>query len=186
MALNAGVGVLLFPALEDAQQLGLLFGRAGVESAAVRIHAADVAHVQRVRVVAGYAVARYRVVEQPVALAVGLNDDVIARILPAQLRVPVVQDAGLDRTFVRVRFWAGKPREEPLPLHQVISTHTLRHTGADLVLWGIHSDQNLKRAALGHTSGASVYGYDTLERYGPLFLKAYEQVGAPDFLHPEN
>lgn len=94
--------------------------------------------------------------------------------------------AGLDRTFVRVRFRAGKPHEEPLPLHQVISTHTPRHTGADLVLWGSQGDQHLKEAALGHTSGASVYGYDTLERYGPLFLKAWAQVGAPDFLHPEN
>jgi integrase len=97
----------------------------------------------------------------------------------------LAQAAGLDRTFVRVRFRAGKPHEEPLPLHQVVSTHTPRHTGADLVLWGSQGDQNLKEAVLGHTSGASVYGYDTLERYGPLFLKAWEQVGAPDILHPE-
>jgi integrase len=98
----------------------------------------------------------------------------------------LAEAAGLDRTFVRVRFRAGKPHEEPLPLHQVVSTHTPRHTGADLVLWGSQGDQNLKEASLGHTSGSSVYGYDTLERYGPLFLKAWEQVGAPDFLHPEN
>jgi integrase len=98
----------------------------------------------------------------------------------------LAQAAGLSRTFVRVRFRAGKPHEEPLPLYQAISTHTPRHTGADLVLWGSQGDQNLKEAALGHTSGSSVYGYDTLERYGPLFLQAWEQVGAPAFLHPEN
>jgi integrase len=98
----------------------------------------------------------------------------------------LAEAAGLDRTFVRVRFRAGKPTEDPQPLHRVVSTHTPRHTGADLVLWGSQGDQNLKEAALGHTNGASVYGYDTLERYGPLFLQAWEKVGAPDSLHPEN
>jgi integrase len=98
----------------------------------------------------------------------------------------LAEAAGLDRTFVRVRFRANRPEEVPMPLHRAVSTHTPRHTGADLVLWGSSGDQNLKEAALGHTSGASIYGYDTLERYGPLFLKAWEQVGAPDFLHPEN
>jgi integrase len=98
----------------------------------------------------------------------------------------LAEAAGLDRTFVRVRFRANLPEEVPMPLHRAVSTHTPRHTGADLVLWGSSGDQNLKEAALGHTSGASIYGYDTLERYGPLFLKAWEQVGAPDFLHPEN
>jgi hypothetical protein len=97
----------------------------------------------------------------------------------------LAEAAGLARTFVRVRFRAGKPHEEPLLLHQAISTHTPRHTGADLVLWGSGGDQNLKEAALGHLGGASVYGYDTLERYGPLFLNAWAQVGAPDSLHPE-
>lgn len=98
----------------------------------------------------------------------------------------LAEAAGLTRTFVRVRFRAGKPHEEPMPLHQVVSTHTPRHTGADLVLWGSGGDQNLKEAALGHLGGASVYGYDTMERYGPLFLNAWVQVGAPDFLHPES
>jgi hypothetical protein len=97
----------------------------------------------------------------------------------------LAEASGLTRTFVRVRFRAGKPHEEPLPLHQVVSTHTPRHTGADLVLWGSGGDQNLKEAALGHLGGASVYGYDTMERYGPLFLNAWVQVGAPAFLHPE-
>ncbi|QKG56972.1 site-specific integrase [Hymenobacter sp. BRD128] len=97
----------------------------------------------------------------------------------------LAEAAGLSRTFVRVRFRAGKPVEEPLPLHQVVSTHTPRHVGADMVLWGSGGDHNLKEAALGHLGGASVYGYDTLERYGPLFLNAWGQVGALDFLHPE-
>jgi hypothetical protein len=97
----------------------------------------------------------------------------------------LAEAAGLTRTFVRVRFRAGKPIEEPLLLHQVISTHTPRHTGADMVLRGSGGDHNLKESALSHLGGASVYGYDTLERYGPLFLHAWVQVGALDFLHPE-
>lgn len=97
----------------------------------------------------------------------------------------LAEAAGLDRMFVRVRFRVNRPEEVPMPLHRAVSTHTPRHTGADLVLWGSSGDQKLKEAALGHTSGASIYGYDMLERYGPLFLKAWEQVGAPDFLHLE-
>jgi hypothetical protein len=86
--------------------------------------------------------------------------------------------AGLDRTFVRVRFRGGVAHEEPLPLWQVLSTHTPRHSGADLVLWGSKGDHNLKEAALGHAAGASVYGHDTFERYAPLLLEAWQQVGA--------
>jgi hypothetical protein len=86
--------------------------------------------------------------------------------------------AGLKRTFVRVRFKKGVPVEEPLPLWSVISTHTPRHTGADMVLWGSFGDQNLKEVALGHLAGGSVYGYDTITRYGPLLLQAWARVGA--------
>ncbi len=90
----------------------------------------------------------------------------------------IAEAAGLTRTFVRVRFRAGKAEEEPLPLWQAITTHTPRHTGADLVLWGSGGDQHLKEVALGHLAGGSVYGYDTLDRYGPLFLQAWEKLGA--------
>ncbi|TGE23496.1 phage integrase SAM-like domain-containing protein [Hymenobacter metallicola] len=84
--------------------------------------------------------------------------------------------AGLERGFVRVRYHQGQPVEEVLPLWQVVTTHTPRHTGADLVLWGSNGDQNLKEVALGHLAGASVYGYDRIERYGPLFLRAWAEV----------
>jgi integrase len=55
----------------------------------------------------------------------------------------------------------------------VLTTHTARHTGAALLVLGSEGDQTLKEIALGHTS-ASVYGYDTLERYGPRLLEAWE------------
>ena len=84
--------------------------------------------------------------------------------------------AGLDRQFVRVTFRGDRIDEAPMPVWQAVSTHTPRHTGADLVLLGSDGDQNLKEVALGHLAGASVYGYDTLSRYGPLFLQAWARV----------
>lgn len=80
---------------------------------------------------------------------------------------------GLEREFVEVIF-SGKARAEQVqPLWQVLTTHTARHTGAALLVLGSQGDQTLKEIALGHTS-ASVYGYDTLERYGPQLLRAWE------------
>ena len=77
--------------------------------------------------------------------------------------------AGLTREFVEVAF-AGKARTEDVrPLYEVLTTHTARHTGAALLVLGSEGDQTLKEIAQGHVS-ASVYGYDTLERYGSLLL----------------
>lgn len=79
---------------------------------------------------------------------------------------------GLERRFVSVAF-SGKTRTEQVrPLWQVLTTHTARHTGAALVMLGSKGDQTLKEIALGHVS-ASVYGYDTLESYGPQLLRAW-------------
>ena len=81
--------------------------------------------------------------------------------------------AQLTRSFVRVQYVQGEPQEQVLPLYQVITTHTARHTGADLLMLGSGGDSNLKEKALGH---AGVYGHDALERYGPALLKAWEVV----------
>jgi hypothetical protein len=89
--------------------------------------------------------------------------------------------AKLARPFVRVQHVRGEPTEEVLPLYKVITTHTARHTGADLVMLGSGGDSNPKEKALDH---AGVYGHDALERYGPALLRAWEQVpgavGAPE------
>jgi len=83
--------------------------------------------------------------------------------------------AGLTREFVDVGF-SGKLRtEEVLPVYKALSTHAARHTGADMLILGGEGDQTLKEIALGHVSD-SVYGYDTLERYGPQLLQAWERV----------
>ena len=88
------------------------------------------------------------------------------------------QAVGLTREFVEVAF-SGKTRTEHVqPLWQVLTTHTARHTGAALLVLGSEGDQSLKEIALGHTS-ASVYGYDTLERYGPRLLEAWEVALGP-------
>ncbi|MFD1873876.1 phage integrase SAM-like domain-containing protein [Hymenobacter bucti] len=82
------------------------------------------------------------------------------------------QAVGLEREFVEVIF-AGKNRSEQVhPMWQVLTTHTARHSGAGLLVLGSEGDQTLKEIALGHVS-ASVYGYDTLERYGPRLLDAW-------------
>jgi integrase len=82
---------------------------------------------------------------------------------------------GLEREFVEVIFAGKLRREEVHPLWQVLTTHTARHTGAALLVTGSKGAQTLKEIALGHTS-ASVYGYDTLERYGPKLLDAWQAV----------
>lgn len=89
------------------------------------------------------------------------------------------QAAGLTREFVANSF-SGKTRHEEVgPLWQAVTTHTARHTGAALLILGSEGDQQLKEIALGHVS-ASVYGYDTLERYGPQLLQAWAAaLGTP-------
>ncbi len=87
--------------------------------------------------------------------------------------------AGLTREFVQVRFSGKKKHEDVGPLWQYLTTHTARHTGADMITLGSEGDQNLKECALGHVS-ASVYGYDTIERYGPALLAAWRAVLAPE------
>lgn len=85
----------------------------------------------------------------------------------------LMERAGLARTFVRVRFVQGAPVEEVLPLWKVVTTHTARHTGADMVMLGSGGNSDLKEKALGH---AKVYGHDALERYGPALLEAWQKV----------
>jgi integrase len=85
----------------------------------------------------------------------------------------LMEHAGLTRPFVRVHYRQGTSSEEVVPLWQVITTHTARHTGADMVMLGSGGDSHLKEKALGH---AGVYGHDALERYGPLLLAAWQEV----------
>lgn len=83
--------------------------------------------------------------------------------------------AGLTREVVMVAF-SGKIKHEAVSsVFEVITTHTARHTGATLLTWASDGDQTLKELALGHLSD-SVYGSDTIERYGPRLLAAWQKV----------
>jgi integrase len=96
----------------------------------------------------------------------------------------LMERAGLTREFVRVRYVQGEATEEVVPLWQVVTTHTARHTGADMLMLGSGGDSNLKEKALGH---AGVYGHDALERYGPALLKAWRTVlGATELNAPKS
>jgi integrase len=95
----------------------------------------------------------------------------------------LMERAGLTRDFVRVRYVQGEATEEVVPLWQVVTTHTARHTGADMIMLGSGGDTNLKEKALGH---AGVYGHDALERYGPALLKAWKTIlGATELNAPK-
>ena len=84
---------------------------------------------------------------------------------------------------MRVRYVQSKATEEVVPLWQVVTMHTARHTGADMVMLGSGGDSNLKEKALGH---AGVYGHDALERYGPALLTAWKVVlGATEINAPK-
>lgn len=82
---------------------------------------------------------------------------------------------GLTRQWVKHSFSGKVHHEELLPVWRAMTTHTARHTGAAMVLLGSEGDQTLKEIALGHVT-KSAYGYDTLERYGPLLLQAWAEA----------
>ena len=87
--------------------------------------------------------------------------------------------AGLTREVVQVAF-SGKTKHEAVSqVCEVLTTHTARHTGAMMLTWASDGDQTLKELALGHVSD-SVYGSDTVERYGPRLLEAWRKVLTPD------
>ncbi len=87
----------------------------------------------------------------------------------------VGQEAGLNREYVSVAFSGRTKHEHVMPVWEALHTHSARHTGAALLIWASDGDQTLKECALGHVS-ESVYGYDTVERYGPRLLDAWQRI----------
>jgi integrase len=81
---------------------------------------------------------------------------------------------GLTREVMKVRWVNEQPHETPMPLCQALTSHAARHTGADLILAGSGGDRNLVEIALGHVN--HVYGHDSIYRYGPQLLQAWDQV----------
>jgi integrase len=87
----------------------------------------------------------------------------------------VAEVAGLTRECVMVSFSGKAKHEDVQPIWNALTTHSARHTGAMLLTWASDGDQTLKELALGHVSD-SVYGSDTVERYGPRLLEAWRKV----------
>jgi integrase len=87
--------------------------------------------------------------------------------------------AGLTREVVTVAFSGNTKHETVLPVWNALTTHSARHTGASLLTWASDGDQTLKELALGHVS-ESVYGSDTVERYGPRLLDAWQKILTDD------
>ena len=87
--------------------------------------------------------------------------------------------AGLTREVVVVAFSGKTKHEAVLPVWDALTTHSARHTGATLLTWASDGDQALKELALGHVSD-SVYGSDTVERYGPRLLDAWQKILGDD------
>lgn len=85
------------------------------------------------------------------------------------------KEAGLTREVVTVAFSGKVKHEAVLPVWDALTTHSARHTGATLLTWASDGDQTLKELALGHVSD-SVYGSDTVERYGPRLLEAWQKI----------
>lgn len=83
---------------------------------------------------------------------------------------------GLTREIVKVRWVGGQMHEASLPLSEALTSHAARHTGADMILAG-SGDRTLVEIALGHVN--YVYGHDSIYRYGPQLLKAWQQVLGP-------
>jgi integrase len=87
----------------------------------------------------------------------------------------MAEAAGLTREVVVVAFSGKTKHEAVLPVWDALTTHSARHTGATLLTWASDGDQTLKELALGHVSN-SVYGSDSVERYGPRLLEAWQKI----------
>ena len=87
----------------------------------------------------------------------------------------LTEAVGLTREVTTVAFSGKIKHEAVLPIWDALTTHSARHTGATLLTWASDGDQTLKELALGHVSD-SVYGSDTIERYGPRLLAAWEKI----------
>ena len=92
----------------------------------------------------------------------------------------MAEAAGLTREVVSVAFSGHTKYEFVQPVWEALSTYSARYTGASLLVWASDGDQTLKACALGHVS-ESAYGNDTVKRYGPRLLEAWQKVFAENW-----
>lgn len=90
----------------------------------------------------------------------------------------VARRAGLTRLFNDVHVSGGRATDNYRPVHELISTHTARHTCAELVSEGGDDNQALAKFVLGHSEEnvTEVYAKAKARRLGPKILEAWQQV----------
>ncbi|MET4073541.1 tyrosine-type recombinase/integrase [Hymenobacter sp. UYCo722] len=89
---------------------------------------------------------------------------VISRTKSAEAIKEILQLAGIDAPFVRVRYKGTKKHEEVMPEWQAVATHTARHTfGTLMARMGI--DAFTLRNFMGHTDMKSTMVYIHLEAH---------------------
>ncbi|GAA3940228.1 hypothetical protein GCM10022406_25330 [Hymenobacter algoricola] len=90
----------------------------------------------------------------------------------------VAKEAGLTRVFNLMRISGGAVTNHYRPVHEIISTHTARHTCASLLLEGSDGDKSLANFVLGHTNKdiTDRYAKDKVKRVAPKVLAAWQQV----------
>lgn len=118
----------------------------------------------------------------PVAVAIGERYGWRLPLLSNQQRNLAIKEiakrAGLIRAFNDMKISGGKIQNNYRPVHEVISTHTARHTGASLLLEGGDGDKSISGYMLGHgiKSNTDIYAKDKARRVAPKVLAAWRAV----------
>lgn len=118
----------------------------------------------------------------PVAVAIGERYGWQLPVISNQERNLAIKEiakrAGLTRPFNDQKISGGKSQANYRPVHEVISTHTARHTGASLLLEGSDGDKSVSEYMLGHgiKSNTDIYAKDKARRVAPKVLAAWKVV----------
>lgn len=86
----------------------------------------------------------------------------------------VAKRAGLNRLFNDVSISGGRATDNYQPVYELISTHTARHTCAELLTEGADDDKGVARFVLGHVepSVTEIYAKTKARRMAPKVLAA--------------
>ncbi|MDF7810679.1 hypothetical protein [Hymenobacter sp. YC55] len=92
----------------------------------------------------------------------------------------IAKEAGLNRLFNDLHISGGNMTDNYRPVHELIGTHSARHTAGSLILEGSEGDKSLSGYLLGHAttgnSNTDIYAKDKARRVAPKLLQAWQQV----------
>ncbi|HEX8658252.1 MAG TPA: tyrosine-type recombinase/integrase [Hymenobacter sp.] len=115
----------------------------------------------------------------PIAVRIGERYNWRLPLLSNQQRNTAIKEiakrAGLTRLFNDLKISGGKIQDHYRPLHEVISTHTARHTCATLMIEATEGDKSISEYMLGHgiKSNTDIYAKDKARRVAPKVLAAW-------------